>query len=171
MIGCDRVYFHGILAGMDTVEQRFWAKVNQTETCWLWLAATDRAGYGVFSFNQKPVRAHRFAYELLVGPIPEGLELDHVKARGCTNRNCVNPAHLEPVTHAENCNNIRSDGGKITGAKQRSKTHCIHGHEYTPENTYLDPRNERQCRACGRARTAAYLRRKRATAGVEASDA
>lgn len=79
-------------------EQRFWAKVNKTPGCWLWTAATSK-GYGSFGMPDRRQRlAHRLSYELLVGPIPEGLVLDHL----CRVRNCVNPAHLEPVTAAEN---------------------------------------------------------------------
>lgn len=65
--------------------------------CWLWTAAQDGRGYGVF---EGP--AHRFAYKLLVGPIPAGLHIDHVYDRGCRHKNCVNPDHLEAVTQAEN---------------------------------------------------------------------
>lgn len=90
------------IEGMDrTPEQRFWAFVEKTETCWLWTGGTNE-GYGVLWLNGKNVKAHRFAYELLVGPIPDGLVLDHVVARGCQWRHCVNPAHLEPVTERVN---------------------------------------------------------------------
>lgn len=78
-----------------TYEQRFWAKVLKTDSCWLWQGRKNDNGYGLMLVDGKNVRAHRFAYELLVGPIPEGLDLDHVRARGCTNRHCVNPAHLD----------------------------------------------------------------------------
>lgn len=83
-------------------EANFWLKVQKTPTCWLWTGHINDSGYGDMRINGRLVRAHRFAYELLVGPIPDGLVLDHVYARGCRNRNCVNPAHLEPVTLAEN---------------------------------------------------------------------
>ena len=81
-----------------TLEERFWFKVNKTDTCWLWTGALRGDGYGKFHVKRKWVYAHRFAYELLVGPIPDGLELDHL----CRIRNCVRPSHLEPVTHQEN---------------------------------------------------------------------
>lgn len=86
-----------------TREERFWAKVDRSGDCWRWTGALARGGYGfaVVGSRDDPQRyrnAHRFAYELSVGPIPEGLELDHL----CRNRRCVNPAHLEPVTHSEN---------------------------------------------------------------------
>lgn len=75
----------------------FMTKVNKTESCWLWERGTN-GGYGMYWFRGRNIAAHRFAYEALVGPIPEGLELDHT----CRVKRCVNPAHLEPVTHREN---------------------------------------------------------------------
>jgi hypothetical protein len=123
-------------------EERFWAKVEKTETCWLWRAALRGGGYGTWNNNG----AHRVAYELLVGPIPEGLHLDHL----CRVRNCVNPAHLEPVTVGEN---LRRGVG--ASAKNAVKTHCPNGHAYSEENTYWY-RGARQCLAC---RTAISARR------------
>lgn len=84
-----------------SAEERFWEKVDTSAGplgCWPWTASGSRDGYGQFSADGRGVRAHRFAYELLVGPIPEGLQLDHL----CRNPGCVNPAHLEPVTGWEN---------------------------------------------------------------------
>jgi len=83
-----------------TTEQRFWAKVDKNGPggCWLWTAARYPGGYGQFRANGKGGAAHRFAYELLVGPIPEGLEVDHV----CHVRHCVNPGHLQAVTRSVN---------------------------------------------------------------------
>jgi hypothetical protein len=86
--------------------ERFWPQVDFDGPggCWLWTGQANKGGYGAFSVgsrydgNRRGVRAHRWAYEALVGPIPEGLQLDHL----CRNPPCVNPAHLEPVTHAEN---------------------------------------------------------------------
>lgn len=133
---------------------RFWAKVDRSDEsgCWLWTAHTA-AGYGRFRMN-RPRRvacAHRVAYELVVGPIPEGLDLDHL----CRNRGCVNPAHLEPVTRGEN---VRR------GAKGRLVTHCPQGHEYDGPNTYVDPKGLRHCRACRRERELQrYYRLKRQT--------
>lgn len=128
------------------LEQRFWAKVDRSGDCWEWRAFRGRDGYGRFhvgrdeSGNKKKWNAHRVAYELIVGSIPEGLDLDHL----CRNRGCVNPAHLEPVTRRENL--MR---GETIVAAAAAKTHCVHGHEYTPENTIIDGRG-RRCRECRR---------------------
>ena len=115
----------------------FWSKVEKTDDCWLWTGALTGGRYGNAIVNGKNVPAHRAAYEELVGPIPEGLELDHL----CFVTNCVRPDHLEPVTGAEN--------KRRAGART---THCPKGHEYTPENTYVRTRGNgrRQCRECHR---------------------
>lgn len=116
-------------------EERFWAKVNKTDSCWLWTASTNAKGYGLFVFYGRMTKAHRLAYELLVGPIPDGLHIDHL----CRVKPCVNPAHLEPVTNYENHHRWMT----------QVKTHCINGHEYTPENTILkNDRGWRRCRIC-----------------------
>ena len=128
--------------GTLTLPPRFWAKVNQTPTCWLWTAST-RNGYGAYFHAGQMTPAHRVAYEHLIGPIPEGLEIDHL----CRVRACVNPAHLEPVTHQEN--QLR---GPYIGGKA-NQTHCIHGHEFTPGNTYIRPNGTRNCLTCITTRT------------------
>ena len=116
--------------------------------CHNWLGAYDHHGYGRFYDRKikKAVFAHRTAYELFVGPIPEGLTLDHL----CRNRGCVNPRHLEPVTHQVNI--LRGVGLAAQRAKQ---THCKRGHELVGENLDLqrrpyDPtgRRSRACKAC-----------------------
>lgn len=141
------------------VVERFWAKVDRRSDaeCWEWQAARF-LGYGAFGVPvpRRTVRAHRFAYELLVGPIPEGLDLDHL----CRNRACVNPAHLEPVTRGEN---VRRG---LVGALRPPKTHCIHGHEFTPENTYENG-GKRFCRSCERARGPAKRARERQKRGKQ----
>ena len=120
-----------------TTEERFWARVDKSGTCWKWQGSSSQ-GYGSFSADGRTVRAHRYAYELTVGPIPHGLVLDHL----CRVRSCVNPAHLEPVTNVENV--LRGAGWAGTNSR---KTHCVHGHEYTPENT-VPIADGRRCRTC-----------------------
>jgi hypothetical protein len=152
------------MAGFDLdVLERFWAKVNKTDTCWLWTASLDTAGYGLFRVNRKLWKAHRFSYELHIGPIPAGLVLDHVKARGCTHTNCVNPAHLEPVTSGENTRRGDLSGN---GAERRAfnlaKTHCPAGHPYAGDNLYLKPTSGgRICRTCMKASRQRYQERQR----------
>jgi hypothetical protein len=135
---------------------RFQAMVerNTPSGCWLWTGYVMPNGYGIFMSSGGRVLAHRFAYQHLVGPIPEGLTLDHVKERGCTSRACCNPAHLEPVTMRENL--LRGDG---TSGRNARKTHCPQGHPYDEANTSLVRNRTRQCRACARER----MRAKRAT--------
>ena len=129
-----------------TPEQRFWGKVDapdDPDKCWLWSAATNGVGYGrLYIGPKKWVLAHRFAYEILVGPIPEGMTLDHVKARGCTNTLCVNPAHLEPVSLKTNI--LR---GISMCALHARKNHCPQGHPYNEENTQIY-NGTRYCRTC-----------------------
>ena len=126
-------------------EQRFWSKVEigDANGCWLWTKGIQHHGHAQFSVNGKAVYAHRFAYELMVGPIPEGLVLDHL----CSTPACVNPAHLEAVTPRENA--LRSRMVKVATAK----THCPRGHEYNSENTQLIG-GRRFCRACKREKIA-----------------
>lgn len=125
---------------MNEWEPRFWAKVKKTDECWLWTAAKIPAGYGRFGLAGKTVYAHRVAYELLVGPIPEGLVIDHL----CNVTSCVNPDHLRAVTSKEN---VARSG---VYERNATATHCKRGHEFTPENTLVRP-TQRQCRECWRA--------------------
>lgn len=158
---------------------RFMEKVRVEESgCWRWIGTITTSGYGQFRVGDKRCMAHRVAYEMKFGNIPDGLELDHL----CRNRWCVNPNHLEPVTHKENMRRSPiSTGGKThckrghefteentrLEGKSRKRvcikcdhlrrprrgiiTHCPHGHEYTTENTYMPPgRPRRMCRECDR---------------------
>lgn len=108
--------------------------------CWLYLGSLTSNGYGKASVAGRTALAHRAAYEALVGPIPPGLQLDHL----CRNRACYNPAHLEPVTQRENLRRGRNSNAE--------KTHCPLGHEYSDENTYVCARGKRSCKTCNRAR-------------------
>lgn len=126
-----------------TVEQKFWSKALIGDGCWEWQAARYSNGYGKFAYGGRGRLAHVVAYEWLVGPVPEGMELDHV----CRNRACIKPApeHLEPVTHRENVR--RGMGWSGRHARQ---THCVNGHEFSPENTSIRPNGSRNCMACDR---------------------
>ena len=142
----------------QSVQERWAAKVvaRSVDECWIWQAYTCRKGYGQFKVDGRMVKAHRWSYEHFVGPIPDGLELDHL----CRVRNCVNPAHLEAVTHAENVR--RGESGK----NQRAKTHCPQGHPYAGENLYVYPDGRRNCRTCQSAHYAHHYARKRAKAAA-----
>ena len=130
-------------------ESKFWDKVEITNYCWNWAAATTRGNYGIFGTGNKLEIAHRVSYKLHKGEIPEGLVIDHL----CSNTLCVNPAHLEAVTQKENV--MRGIG---IGSKNSKKTHCPQGHEYDEDNTYIDPRNRRRCIECGRIKSRQYKR-------------
>lgn len=131
-------------------EERFWSRVRKTEEgCWLWTGLLLPNGYGRFCPNGAPYAAvaHRYAFEKMVGPIPDGQELHHT----CEEKRCVNPAHLRAVTRWEHSILLTPHNPTAINA---AKTHCIHGHEYSEENTYHDPKNPRwrSCRACRRER-------------------
>lgn len=108
--------------------------------CWIWRLRLDKDGYGQISVQNKTRRAHRVAYEALVGEIPEGLELDHL----CRVRSCVNPEHLEPVTSKENT--LRGESFSAVNAR---KTHCSKGHELAGDNLEIRGK-QRSCRECRR---------------------
>lgn len=86
---------------MSTLEERFWAKVDKTETCWLWTASLTSVGYGQININKRPIGAHRVALELTGSQIPEGMQVDHM----CHVRRCVRPDHLQIVSHQVNQEN------------------------------------------------------------------
>jgi hypothetical protein len=149
----NRAYHRGERWTRPTAKERFWPKVAKTDGCWLWTASLNNKGYGEFRFQGRTSLAHRVAYELLIGPIPEGLSLDHL----CRNPRCVNPAHLEPVTHQEN---MRRTG------PARIQAHCLRGHELKEPNLYVSRRGARSCRACALQRAHIQRLRKKALAGL-----
>lgn len=138
--------------------ERFWERVRKDESgCWLWCGApTIGTGYGKFWVHGTKFLVHRWSYEHFVGPIPEGLQIDHL----CRVRMCVNPEHMEPVTAGENARRGAGWAGNLGQAgKQRARTHCYLGHPFSGENLYITPAGVRRCRACDRRRGSAYRRR------------
>lgn len=120
------------LTGRDLI----YSRIEIVGDCWLWVGSTFPTGYGQCGNDY----AHRVSYSVFVGPIPDDLHIDHVRERGCRFRLCVNPAHLEPVTIAENNRRV-------------TLTTCRKGlHPWTEENTYVRPDGRRYCRACVRSR-------------------
>lgn len=117
--------------------------------CLRWTGAHNENGYGQIVLEGKTQSVHRASYKATFGPVPEGLEVDHVASRGCRYRDCIEPSHLEAVTHAENID------------RRRTVTHCPQGHEYSVENTQLT-RGRRHCRICKRAWHKEYMRKRRA---------
>jgi hypothetical protein len=132
-------------------ERLFSRLVIDSSGCLLWTGKLDRKGYGRIWVNGRWRLVHQVAWELQGGPIPPGLELDHVRARGCTYKNCASIAHLELVTHQENV--LRGDS---IAASYAARTHCDSGHEFTPDNTYVYPAGGRACRICKRAANLRY---------------
>jgi hypothetical protein len=120
---------------------RFWRKVSPApaDACWIWHGAINSQGYGNVGRFSRTYLTHRVAYELTHGPVPEGLDLDHT----CRNRACVNPAHLEPVTFLANMRR------RYAKKPDERETHCLQGHELTPENTsWIQSSGQRRCRTC-----------------------
>lgn len=153
-----RRYGHPTGSGRATPLERFDANVhrgNDPDACWHWTGHCDDDGYGQFWVNNRNLRAHRFAYEMHVGPIPDGLVIDHL----CRVRRCVNPRHLEPVTIGENI--LRGQDGHL---QARHTNRCHRGHELTEDNFYVPTGkpNQRVCRECSRAKDRKIRARKKA---------
>jgi hypothetical protein len=134
-----------------SMSARFWAKVDirSYDGCWEWTAARHN-GHGFFNVGGRTTTAHRVSYEQIVGPIPDGLQLDHL----CRNRGCVNPMHLEPVTCGENLAR-----GETINAINAAKTHCPQGHPYSGENLKITPQGFRECKECNGAKALRYQAR------------
>lgn len=139
--------------GSLTTEERFWQKVERTDTCWIWTACRVGVGhYGLFWGGSEvgKIYAHRYAYQQFVGPIPEGFVVDHL----CRVRWCVNPDHLEPVTPQENLRRM--------GELAKAKTHCKRGHLFSADNIKSRAGGRwRACRECDRIYKRAWRRARR----------
>jgi excisionase family DNA binding protein len=135
---------------------RIWAQVEQDDGCWIFTGSLNSSGYGQIRYLDGSRSTHRVMYEEIIGPISEGLQLDHL----CRVRACCNPWHLEPVTPAEN---LRRGNGWC--GRNYRKTHCKNGHEFTERNTYLSPLG-RACRRCHALNEAARRARRAAALGA-----
>ena len=127
---------------------RFWERTDKRgpDECWPWTGGTQTQGYGYFFDVHHLIFAHRFSYELVNGPIPAGLQIHHQ----CGNHLCVNPAHLLLLSVSGHATLHSGEAGERSKARAAAKTHCKHGHEYTPENTYISKAGHRVCRTCQR---------------------
>jgi hypothetical protein len=153
--------------GLKDPVENFWSKVDQTGDCWTWTAGRDKDGYGKFAIGlgghaQRHVRAHRFAYESLVGDIPDG----HVVMHRCDNPPCVRPDHLTTGTPLDNNDDKIAKGRDVrvwgTPLRRSRQTHCKQGHPFDEENTQVMATGHRRCRECGRAAARRYYHRKAA---------
>lgn len=142
-------------------QARFWPKVAlpNEQGCMLWTKRLDPNGYAHITISGRDEYAHRVSYVLAYGDIPSGLVVDHVKAKGCTNRHCVAPEHLEAVTQAENVRRGRANEWR------KDQTHCPQDHSYSGDNLIIDgTTGARRCRTCRRAQARDKYRRQREAA-------
>lgn len=123
--------------------------------CWAWMGSLNKSGYGSITIGGWTRNAHRVSYELACGPVPDGLDLDHL----CRVRCCINPDHLEPVTRRENLR--RGRGNRNLAAVAVAKTHCPYGHPYEGPNLYTDARGRRTCVTCQRQRVRDWRSRRK----------
>jgi len=145
----------------DMLPANFAAKIQPDVLgCWEFTGALNSQGYGCIQHEHKVQLTHRVAYTLLVGPIPAGLQIDHL----CRNRRCCNPQHLEAVTPGEN--NRRKIA--VTGTWRERLTACKRVHTFDAENTYIDHRGHRGCRECRRSWDRAHPKRSRLLDGTAA---
>jgi hypothetical protein len=138
-----------------SVEARFEFYCMYVGDCIVWTGSCQRGGYGQFNTGKTMVLAHRYNYVRQYGPIPEGLQVDHL----CRNRHCVNPGHLEAVTPL--INTKRGMVAQLNRDRLSSATHCKHGHAFDEINTYVKPDGHRACKACRRSRKKAFRARQR----------
>lgn len=134
--------------------ERFWSKVTKSDGCWEWTAHRDKKGYGSFGFSGKVQKAHRVAYILTFGELPDGAHILH----SCDNPSCVNPGHLRTGTHTDNMQDKVMRGRHF----QSNQTHCKRAHPLNDLNTYMTPDGRRNCRTCRLAAKRAFRARKRA---------
>ena len=134
---------------------RYWSKVEKTDACWVWKGTKTARGYGVIGLKQKQYKAHKVAVILSGRSYPDKAVTDHL----CRNTSCVNPAHLEVVTNAENV--LR---GISFGAINKAKTHCLHGHPFSEYGVFTSRKNGckwRYCKECMRVQQGIRKRRAR----------
>jgi hypothetical protein len=158
---------HGGHGGPRPIDERFWEKIVTRPTgCWEWIGRVGEKGYGYFYADGQMQLAHRYSYKLAGGEIPAGQQLDHTCHNAdttccggttCLHRRCVNPEHLEPVTPLQNLQRSSCLRNGYTAA-----THCIHGHPFDLENTYMRPTGGRMCKECVRRRKRAAREKARA---------
>lgn len=148
-----------------TIEERFWSKVDRRgpNECWPWAASLGSRGYGQFVYLGRPAPASRVAWIITHG---HELTSEQFVCHTCDNRPCCNPAHLWLGSLADNLRDMFRKGRD----SMSQRTHCPHGHKYTPENTYTQPGGGRSCRVCKRASSIASWRRKHGHIGESEAD-
>ena len=136
---------------MNKNNSRFMCKVKKTRSCWEWTACKDINGYGKYRIDNKLKYAHRVSYNLYKGKIKKG----HCIMHKCDNPSCVNPDHLLVGTQKDNILDMHKKlrGKNVLADRNKKKTHCINGHKFNKENTYINKKGHRQCRRCDQNRT------------------